>query len=665
MNKYVYLLLIFCLAIVFNQCDSFFLNNANQNQNQNTYLNHHDTVNYVGMDKCLQCHSDKVTFLETGMGQSFGPATDKKSIINKIKNTFVFDTIFGFKYQAYLQNKQLYLKEEYIFKNRVQNTIVKKVDYVIGSGQHTNSHLCNRNGYVYQMPFTFYSQKGIMDLPPGFEHGYNTRFSRKIGLECMTCHNAYPVFVKGSENKYVSIPNGIDCERCHGPGEAHINQFYNGLRVDTSVAIDYTIVNPAKLSIERQFDICQRCHLQGNAVLKEGKSFLDFKPGKVLSDYITVFLPKYTNSDEDFIMASHADRLKQSKCFQVTAQRTNSNQSNSLKPYKNALTCVTCHNPHITVHKTDKDHFNKKCQSCHPTTKHNTETFLAVNNPQKYSEKNCIACHMPSSGSIDIPHVSIHDHFIRKPVSKNEINKLKQFIGLLPINQKKADVRSTIIAYLQQFEKFEPKGYYLDSAEILLKRVNEKKYFREYIWLYFAQNNFEAVKNFSDKLGKNFLLNELVNKSYDNYDAWTLYRLGESFAKLNDYVSAVIYFKKAVELAPYVLDFCYKLGNAYFNCKQIADAKRIFNEIIKQDYEFALAYNGLGYIAMVEGDFTTAQKMLEKAYALEPRNEIILLNFINLCYLKNEIKKMEGLINQLSNVNPRHIKLKALKRLVY
>ena len=68
------------------------------------------------------------------------------------------------------------------------------------------------------------SKKKIADLPPGFENGNNSRFSRKIGLECMSCHNAYPEHIEGSLNKYKSILTGIDCERCHGPGEVHIKK---------------------------------------------------------------------------------------------------------------------------------------------------------------------------------------------------------------------------------------------------------------------------------------------------------------------------------------------------------------------------------------------------------------------------------------------------------
>lgn len=73
---------------------------------------------------------------------------------------------------------------------------VEKISYIVGSGQHTNSHLIDINGYLHQAPITFYTQKGQWDLAPGFEKGQNTRFERKIEMECITCHNGYPEQVK-------------------------------------------------------------------------------------------------------------------------------------------------------------------------------------------------------------------------------------------------------------------------------------------------------------------------------------------------------------------------------------------------------------------------------------------------------------------------------------
>lgn len=299
----------------------------------NVYLNLSDTVSYVGINTCKQCHADIYnTYMQTGMGQSFDVASHTKSKGNFENAKVLYDEFSNLYYKPLWKGDTLKLLE---FRLQGKDTVYKRVQavsYIVGSGQHTNSHIINVNGYLYQAPFTFYAQQGRLDLPPGFENGHNTRFGRAIGLECMSCHNAYPQFVMGSENKFTAVPQGIDCERCHGPGGEHVRRKQMGEIIDTSKYIDYSIVNPGKLSANLQFEICQRCHLQGNAVLKPGKSFFDFKPGMQLSEVMDVYLPRYKNADHDFIMASHADRLKQSQCFVVSA-KNNANE-NSLHPYK-------------------------------------------------------------------------------------------------------------------------------------------------------------------------------------------------------------------------------------------------------------------------------------------------------------------------------------------
>lgn len=657
---------IFCIAILFCfliSCENSTSKSENKKET-NTYLNHSDTAKYVGMQTCKLCHQSIYnSFIETGMGQSFDNATKKKSAAD-FKQAQLYDKFSDYHYQAFWKNDSLKIKEYRLLKRDTTFSRTESVDYIIGSGQHTNSHLQNINGYVNQMPMTFYTQQQHWDLPPGFENGVNTRFTRKIGLECMSCHNAFPEFELGSENKYKRIPNGIDCERCHGPGSIHVAQRQSGNHIDTSKYIDYSIVNPAKLSIEAQFDICQRCHLQGNTILKEGKSFFDFKPGMKLSDYLSVFLPKYSNADDEFIMASHADRLKQSACFIKSAEKINqSSQTNkSLKPYKDALTCITCHNPHISVKKTNPNVFNDACLKCHTTLSNEQNLYATHSGLKNNNLTNCVSCHMPKSGSIDIPHVTVHDHYIRKPLSKTEKEKIKTFIGLVAINDKQPELITRAKAYINQYEKFEQNKVYLDSAEQLLGKeedlLNKSK---ALIQLLFIQQKFKNMMIVVEKLGGEMhcLKNLFSKKSYDNEDGWTSYRIGEANYYLGNKKMAINWFQKAIELTPFNLEFRNKYASTLAEMNDTKKAKEQFQLILRENPKYVSAYSNLGYISLMEGNSVEAIYYYQLGEKLDPDNEALLLNLAGYYLFKNNKPVAIDYLKKIVKKNPLHSKAKA------
>lgn len=661
-NKWItYGCVLFLFFILFNGCGETISSEKDGSQeNVSPYLNHSDSARYVGMAACRQCHQSIYnTFIETGMGKSFDVASETKSSA-VFKMSSIYDPSSDFHYKAYWLRDSLYIKE---FRLNGKDTIhrrTEQVNYIIGSGQHTNSHLQVVNGYVSQMPMTFYTQQKHWDLPPGFENGLNTRFSRKIGLECMSCHNAYPDFVMGSENKFEKLPNGIDCERCHGPGSIHVAQRSTGSRIDTSKYIDYSIVNPAKLSIDAQFDICQRCHLQGNAVLKAGKSFYDFKPGQKLSDYISVFLPKYEGADEEFIMASHADRLKQSACFIKSYEKVKDNTS--LKPYKEAMTCVTCHNPHVSVRNTNKNVFNEACLNCH-----NDAEFTRTSHKQVPSFKpdNCVSCHMPASGATDIPHVSVHDHYIRKPVTKKEKEKIKTFVGLFSVNEKQPDDLTRAKAYIDQYDKFEQSAIYLDSAlNILKKQKASLQAMPHLVQLYFIKQDFSHILDLVNSLGENTCDSLLVKQTFDNRDAWTSYRIAEAYSRAGQAETAYTWFQKAVKLAPYNLDFRNKFGSALVAVNKVNAAVGEFEFILKENPNYVQAYSNLGYLKLTQGFPAEALRLYRLAEQLDPDNEALLMNLAGYYLYAGERVLAKKYLERVVKVNPKNQKaLSAMRQL--
>ena len=607
--------------------------------NKKEYLNINTDVKYVGMSTCISCHQDQYQhYIKTGMGRSFQHAIRKNSSIHG--HFFLNDTALDLFYEPKWIDDSLYLNEYRLSKSYDTTYLnLNKIDFIVGSGNHTNSHLINNNGYLYQTPFTYYTQDSILDFPPGFENNKNSRFSRKMGLECVACHNSYPDFVLGSENKYNFIPTGIDCERCHGPGQLHVEKIKNQNITDTSTVPDYTIINPSKLPIDLQNDICSRCHLQGNSVLKPNKSFFDFLPGMYLKDIMDVYVPRYTNSENDFIMASHVDRMKLSECYIKSDEK---------------MSCISCHNPHVSVHNSPPNFFNNKCSECHIDFDCNSEVHSSIEN-----KNDCISCHMPKSKTTDIPHVKITDHKISIPNStlSSDLDSIKEFITLQCVNNKNPSKLSKIQAYLQQFERFNPHEYYLDSAYSYLEYFDfdsdEGIYL--HIYYYYLKEDYENLTKYVKVLGVDKIINHyLTKKDYSNQDAWTAYRIGESFSKMNDLASADIFYNHSVKLAPYSLEFRNKYATNLFSLGRFQFAEDEYNFIINEDNNYTSAYANLGFLYFTIGSYSKAKNYYDYALKLDPNHEKTLINMSQLLIFEEKDDLALDYINSLLKLYPQN-----------
>lgn len=597
--------------------------NKEVEQAQLPYKNLHDTVSYVGMETCRSCHQEIYeTFIRTGMGQSFDHATPKKSAATFGKHALVYDSLNNFYYQPFWKQDSLFIKE---FRLKDKDTTHQRnqyIKYIIGSGQHTNSHIIEENGYLRQAPITFYTQDKFWDLAPGFEGGFSSRFNRIIGQECMTCHNSYPDFVKSSENKFRKVPTGISCERCHGPGEIHVKEKLANQIVDTAKYIDYSIVNPKKLPRDLQMNVCQRCHLQGVAILKENKDFDDFKPSEHLNEVMDIFLPEFDGNETKFIMASQAHRLTKSVCYQ-----------------KSDMTCISCHNPHISVKETPRQKFNKACISCHQTK---------ICQLPETNKNDCSGCHMPLSGSIDIPHVQIHDHFIRKPISEEDKGKIENFIGLTNALQKATDDLTMAKAYLHYYESYSPKNSLLDSANYYLQKStvsNPLKRIVPTVHLHYLKKEYDKVVEASKKV-----------KLPKIKDAWTAYRIGESYLQNKELTNAQIYLEKALQILPLQLDFQHKLATVYIQQNDWLKAKNALEKLLQEHTQHISALTNIGFVYVNLGELAKAKQAYQQAFSLNPDYEPLLLNMAGLHLLNQEIDQAKKIIRTMLKKNPKHPK---------
>ncbi|MEK9600391.1 MAG: tetratricopeptide repeat protein [Bacteroidota bacterium] len=596
---------------------------SDSTQNSNTdfhYDNHADSVAYVGMKTCATCHQDKhQTFIHTGMGLSFDSATRQKSSAVFGVSHQVYDSFSDMHYYPFWNNEKLYIKEYRLLGKDTTHQFTQEINYIVGSGQHTNSHLMERNGYIYQAPITFYVQKQKWDLAPGFEGGNNSRFSRILNSECISCHNSMPKLEDNSQYKFMSMGNGIDCERCHGPGELHVKQRLNGQGVDVQNEIDPTIVNPRKLSWNRQIDLCQRCHLQGLNLLKEGKKFTDFKPGMKLSDIFEIYLPEYEGNQSQFDMANHSQRFQMSKCF------TSTNNSD-LK-----FTCISCHNPHVSVKITGTEVYNTACDQCHVKKDCSTSTDQLIE--AKY---NCVSCHMPPSSSEDIPHVSVHDHYIRKPKENQyDVDQMQKLVGLYAVNNSQPTIEREILAYLEYWEKFDKNPFYINKAKELLVKNDFPKLWLKY---YYLKEEYEKVIE--------------LKFEYGELDAWQNFMMGESYARTNQLSQAFFHTNNAYKLEPTNQLFGVQLLKRYVDNESLNEGEKLGIKLLGNFSGNAQILNSLAKIATIKKQYAKAKKYVNKAYLFDPDDISIWLTYLNLSVQLGEVDDAKKWLEKIQQKQP-------------
>ncbi len=343
--------------------------------------------NYVGDAACFDCHAEQWRgFQEHGMARSFYPMRPDNAV-EDFAAVPLFHPGSGYHYRVLARGDSFY-QVEYRLDDLGNKTheLVRRMDYVVGSGNAARTYLTESKGRLYEMPLTWYTQAAAWDFSPGYER-YNKRFSRLVPDRCMACHNSYPASVPFVDGKYEEVPEGIGCERCHGPGELHVQERLESSEVQG--AIDHTIVNPAHLTIDRQMDICQQCHLHTTvSLLRDGREAFDFRPSERLEDFVALYSAPQDDVPGTIDVISHAARLKQSACFVVSP-----------------MTCTTCHDPHEGFRTKGPAYFDETCISCHkdsPAQGHG-------------GGESCSGCHMPKVPAAGAPHASFTDHWIRDP----------------------------------------------------------------------------------------------------------------------------------------------------------------------------------------------------------------------------------------------------------
>lgn len=613
-----------------------------------------------GTRLCAGCHRDVYrSYIRTGMGRSFYRPSPENMVEDFTrKNTFYHQPSNSY-FTMIRRGGEYYQRRYQLDSSGKQiNVLEKRIDYVMGSGNHARAYLHRTaSNTLIELPLGWYAEKGgYWAMNPGYDRPHHDGFRRLITYDCMFCHNAYPKIPVGHQQQFATpvyegeLPEGIDCQRCHGPGKRHAQlAAMPGVRLED---IRNSIGNPSRLTAQDQMELCMVCHLETtsfplpNAIERYNRGPFSYQPGEPMGSFILNFdHAPGTGHQNKFELVNAAYRLRRSACFLQS---------------KGKLLCTTCHNPHnIPRGEAAQRHYTAVCRQCHAAA------FEQEVKAGKHTRAmNCIDCHMPKRRTEDVVHVIATDHYIQRQMPRGDLladrperhatganayrgqvvlyypetlpntpeNEL--YLAVAQVKQR-SNLTEGIAQLTAAIQKYAPRRaeYYLELAEALESNGQLAKAVPVY------QEAVERSPKFAFGLLK---LGTALRHSHRYADAAKTLRraasvepdgavtwneLGLTYRALGRNTDAVAALAKAVKLNPDLPEAHNNLGILWFARREPAHAEAAFREAIRIQPDYADAHGNMANLLAAAGRFTDARDHFEIALRLRPRDAATRYNY--------------------------------------
>jgi len=566
---------------------------------------------YADSATCAQCHAGiAATYRRSGMGQAFHKVRSEKDLgaealakpfFHAASNTF-FDV--AFKNGAWFQRRW-----QTGYDGKETNIDEKSIDYVLGSGNHSRTflHLTGQNT-LQELPLGWYSEKGgFWGMNPGYDRPDHAGSVRPIYYECMFCHNGYPKIPEGarrdaSQATYLQpLPEGIDCQRCHGPGQSHVDKASRG---DSAQEVRAAIVNPKRLNPDREMEVCLQCHLETSveklphAIVRFDRGPFSYLPGQPLADFQVAF-DRAPGKNTEFEVAKAGYRFRESQCFLKSAGK---------------LRCTSCHNPHdIPRGEQAVSHYNQVCTGCHPAV-----AKVSASMPVHNDGANCVGCHMVKRRTDDAVHVVMTDHLIARRPPEGDLLAEKPeradssykgpVIPYYPAKLAPTADNELTVAVAQVREQANLKaGLPLLASQIAKYRPTQPAYYAELAEGYLAVSNTAAAIRYLAEASR------LEPNSAPRLIQW-----GDALMQAKQWTLAEAKLRRATQLAPQDPRAWGRLGWAFWQQDKAAEAKAALEKAISLDTEIPELHNNLGLILWGVGERAAAEKEFRAALRIQP-----------------------------------------------
>jgi predicted CXXCH cytochrome family protein len=568
----------------------------------------HPATAYTDPSVCASCHEAIArTYSLTGMARAFSKVSGSTlktpgRVYHKASDRY---------YTIVERDGKIYQRRHQIgLDGREANALELEAHYVVGSGNHAQTFLHrSADGRLIQMPVSWYAERGgYWAMSPGYDRSAHLDFRRPIDAGCMSCHNGYPPSLASSQASFRlradgttagqvgaaghvgatsplatieddgngprfgdALANGIDCQRCHGPGRAHVDAIKTG---DLEAA-RRAIVNPATLSRDRQLEVCMQCHLESTSsplpfqIRRYEHPPFSYRPGQPLGDYFIHLdhAPGTPARDDKFEIAGAAYRLRKSACFQ-----------------RSEMTCVTCHNPHdIPRGARAVERYVAVCQGCHEAPHRGGVPRAAGVS----ASATCLDCHMPKRRTEDAVHVVMTDHYIQRQRPRRDL-----LADLTEADARKlGDYRGEVVLYYPPTLPPTPD--------------NE---------LYLALAQVRQGSNLSAGIPR---LEQAINKHRPAGPEF-YYELARAYSTAGDYDSDIRWCREALQRDAAFVPALKELGAAATAKGDLTEAAHALERAVALRPDDGNAFADLGSVYLRQGRVDDAQKTLQRALALDP-----------------------------------------------
>jgi tetratricopeptide (TPR) repeat protein len=531
------------------------------------------------------CHANiAATFRKTGMSRSF--ARWRPEDVRPFPNTVHNKTSDSYFAMIVRDGKYYQRRWQIGFDGKETNIDEKQVDYVVGSGNHSETYLHRTSRNELQvLPLSWYAEKGgYWDMSPGYDQPDNPGSVRPVHYECIFCHNAYPKIpepLEHSANAEMTfsepLPEGIDCQRCHGPGERHVRVASQRAPIEQ---IRAAIVNPKRLAADREIEVCMQCHLETTSlnlppsIRRFNRGPFSYAPGQPLGDFQIEF--DRSGGMTDFEIAQGAYRFRKSECFIKSAG-----------PDGPKLRCTTCHDAHnIPRGPAAAAHYNAVCETCHAGMLKQAASEPHTAGGPHAAGADCVGCHMPKRRTDDVVHVVMTDHFIQRRKPAGDLLAPKAEV----IERPGKEYRSEVVPYYPALLADTPENALYTAAAQVRDRRNLE----------------EGLPRLAGLLDR-----------YHPQQAGFYAELGQGYRAAGNLPQAIPFYEEAARREPTAYRQL-QLGNALMEAREFPQAEAVLRRVTMLAPDDAVAWGTLGWVLWQEDKGPEARADLERAIALEP-----------------------------------------------